>query len=282
MIPFRSNGDRRLNALEKFWFRSVDGLRRRLMTEVEVKDKNYRSIFVCENPQQAYRALSLWIKEEGTMRWINSELNEGDVFLDVGANIGIYTLAAAHRIGVTGQVYAVEPHKPNAISLMRNVSRNNFRDRVEVLTVALSDATGVAQFDYSDFAVAKSGSQLTSKGTNGTGALPSPKFSERCIGFSVDELLSLGAIAAPTFVKIDVDGLEKRILAGMTNLLTGSTRPKIVQVEINEGEGEVIEQFLKEVGYEIAERHYTLAGKRKLAQSARPTDVVYNAVFKPT
>lgn len=281
MIRFRSNGDRRLSALEKFWFRFVDGLRRQLVTEIEVKDKGYRSIFVCENPQQAYRALSLWIKEEGTMRWIDSELNEGDVFLDVGANVGIYTLAAAHRVGATGQVYAVEPHKPNAISLMRNVSRNNFRDRVEVLTVALSDATGVAQFDYSDFAAAKSGSQLTPKGTNGTGALSTPKFSERCIGFSVDELLSLGAIAAPSFVKIDVDGLERRILEGMRNLLTGSTRPRIVQVEINEGEGEVIEQLLNEVEYEIAERHYTLAGQRKLAQSVGPTEVVYNAVFKP-
>jgi hypothetical protein len=88
-----------------------------LITQVKVQDKNYVTRFVCGNRKEAHRAATLWLKEPGTMSWLDENLRGGDVFLDIGANIGIYTLAAAHRVGATGTVYACEPHKPNCVAL---------------------------------------------------------------------------------------------------------------------------------------------------------------------
>jgi hypothetical protein len=44
---------------------------------------------------ELWQVLTIFLKEEGTIKWIDSELDEGDVFYDIGANIGIYSLFAA-------------------------------------------------------------------------------------------------------------------------------------------------------------------------------------------
>lgn len=96
---FRSDGHRLPNRLEKILLKAAGGLRRLLLVRVRLDDKGYRSVYLCENKNDAQRPMSSWIKEAGTMRWIDGEVRAGDIFMDIGANIGIYTLAAAHRVG---------------------------------------------------------------------------------------------------------------------------------------------------------------------------------------
>jgi FkbM family methyltransferase len=272
-------GGRDLNGFEKLWFDAKARLRAALVSEVPIEDGPYRTIFLCENRIQAYRALSLWVKEAGTMEWIDKNVRAGERFLDIGANVGVYTLAAAHRVGPSGRVYAVEPHKPNAISLMRNVLRNRLQDRVDVLTTPLADQRMVATFHYKDLAPSSTGSQLDSTNVSGKEFIPAA--SEVVLGLSVDELIEAKAIDPPHHVKIDVDGIELSILRGMAELLGAPQRPRSVQVELNVGEHEAIEGFMASKDYRLDHRHFTANGKRQLAEGKDVSRIAHNAVFTP-
>jgi len=71
-------------------------------------------------------------------------LQRGDVYVDVGANIGYYTLVAAQRVGVTGKVIAYEPDPDNFALLKANVERNNLSN-VTLFPFALHDTGGEGQ-----------------------------------------------------------------------------------------------------------------------------------------
>ena len=280
-MAIRSNGARTLSSLERGWFGIVGWLRRIATPGVVVQDRQYSTRFVCDNAQAAYRAVSLWTKEEGTMAWLDGQLRPGDRFLDVGANVGIYTLAAAHRVGPQGRVYAVEPNKPNAVALMQNVAANGFQDRIDVIAIPLTDAREIAAFNYTSLKASESGSQFGSTVRDGQGQSFVPVVRELCLGVSVDELLDSAAIQPPDLVKIDVDGIEHRILVGMARLLTAARRPRSVQVELNVGEHEAIEGLMASYGYKLDHRHLTAIGMKRKAAGVPMAQIAHNAVFVP-
>ena len=79
---------------------------------------------------------------EATERaFLNSFLRPGDVFVDVGANIGLFTLIAAAHVLPTGKVIAFEPTELTYMRLGENIRLNNFSD-VDCRKIALSDHAG--------------------------------------------------------------------------------------------------------------------------------------------
>lgn len=76
-------------------------------------------------------------------------LHPGDVYVDVGANIGYYTLVAAQRVGLEGKVIAYEPDTDNFSLLQANVNRNHL-SQVSCFNLALSDRNAVGQLYLSE------------------------------------------------------------------------------------------------------------------------------------
>src|SRR5262245_1702659 len=74
-------------------------------------------------------------------RYITSTLQEGQVFLDIGANIGFYSLFAAKRVGPKGRVFSFEPDPMTYESLDRSLRRNGF-SWARPINAALSDREG--------------------------------------------------------------------------------------------------------------------------------------------
>jgi FkbM family methyltransferase len=281
MIRFRSRGLSYPAGAQKILLKLLQWSRRGLQAKVFLKDKQFDSVFVCSSLLDASRPMSLWVKEEGTMRWLDDGLRPGDAFMDIGANIGIYTIAAAHRVGPTGKAYAFEPHKENVLSLMRNVSANRFNDRVAVFSCALSDRPAIAEFNYSSIGSASSGSQFGHTRKAGQNATFNPVAREMVLATSVDALIADGTVKPPALVKIDVDGNELPILKGMSELLSGPHRPRSLQVEMNVGEQDAIRGFLASHGYEERVQHHTAAGKKAAARGVANDQIAYNAVFQP-
>lgn len=278
----QSNGDRGLTPFELRVLQYKEKIRNYLLTEVKVCDGQFQTVFICENDMQAARALSLWIKEAGTMEWLDKNLRQGDRFLDIGANVGIYSLAAAHRVGPTGKVFAAEPHKFNICSLLKNILRNNFQDRIKVLTVPLTSERCATEFNYSSIIPASTGSQLGSTKRDGRGGYEFiPVLTELTVGLSLDEVIDLKMIEAPDMIKIDVDGIELKILQGMKRLLVSDNRPRSIQVELNLGEQEDVVSFLEEHGYGLDHRHLTLQGKHYVEAGKSMSEIAHNAVFVP-
>ena len=248
--------------------------RERLSLRVTVPDGSLSYAFRCDSFTEYTRARTLFSKEPGTVRWIHGEVRPGDVFYDIGANIGVYTIPAAHRVGDEGRVYAFEPHAVNVKSLLRNVRENGLDAKVTVLSCPLHNAVGFFEFNYNDWTPGSSMSQL--EGDLDTLGKPiRPAGTEVKYASTIDELIEQGVIEPPSLVKIDVDGNELQICQGMRRLLTGEAPPRAVQAEVNPDESEDLHGFLESCGFEMTDRHYT--GD----DPSDPQVVHYNAIFRP-
>jgi FkbM family methyltransferase len=268
------------NRLAKKWYRLWYRVRERLTKDVEVVDGNARYRFRCENMMEFTRAMSLFTKEAGTCEWLKSEVKPGQVFYDIGANIGIYTILAARLAGETGKVFSFEPHSANFTRLLENIAVNNLQDVVTPCNVALNNEDGFFPFNYLSSEAASSNSQLLSARSVHEVDFK-PRVSELKRAASIDGLVDSGLIDPPDHVKIDVDGNELLILNGMKKVLEGKDRPKSIQVEINDRYKDGIWPFMESLDYALSDKHYTASGLKLIARGGDPEAYTYNAIFRP-
>ena len=92
--------------------------------------------------------------------------------------------------------------------------------------------------------------------------------------------MTRGVVRPATHVKLDVDGNELLVLRGMRALLGSDRRPRTLQVEISVRHKEELLAYVAGIGYELAEKHFTMLGKKQLAAGADPESLPYNAVFR--
>src|SRR5207253_1792115 len=84
--------------------------------------------------------------ETRSLALVDALLSDGDVFVDCGANIGVFTVAAALRVGAAGRVYAFEPDPRTRPLLEHNVQRHRLANRVVVSSSAVGAARGRSLF----------------------------------------------------------------------------------------------------------------------------------------
>lgn len=175
-----------------------------------------------------WRVDTLFTKEPCTLEWI-ATFQAADVLVDVGANVGMYTVWAAKTRGV--KVYAFEPEAQNYALLNRNLVHNGLDGRVKAFCLALSDAAGFGELHL---ATLEAGGSLHSYGerVDFNRQPVTPKFSQGCVSARLDDLVRDGVIPVPTHLKLDVDGFEPKVIAGARELLRDE-RLKSVLVEVN-------------------------------------------------
>ncbi|MEM6381582.1 MAG: FkbM family methyltransferase [Pseudomonadota bacterium] len=206
-------------------------------------------------------------------------LRPGDVFLDVGANIGIFTVYAGYRVGTTGKVFAVEPHLPTSVETLKNVAANNLGGVVSVLAVALAKQEGIAPFRYRRWSEGASGSQI---GVQGGENIQAPVGEELKSVFSIDTLVERGIVSPPALIKIDTDGVDMLIAEGMTELLKCAHRPRSILIEVQSGTREAQESFMQAHGYEIVTKYYGNKARFLQQSGFDPDTIPFNARFEPT
>lgn len=140
---------------------------------------------------------------------IDSLCHPGDCVLDIGANVGDWTLAMSLRVGSHGKVLAFEP-VPYLAETVRKTARINRQHWVEVLAVALSATDGTAEFSIE-------------RGNSGGSRLGRKEgdFTQTVVKTArLDTLIaSRSDLARIDFVKIDVEGAEADVLAGAQQTL---------------------------------------------------------------
>jgi FkbM family methyltransferase len=171
-------------------------------------------------------------KEPGTVAWIEQHLRPGDVFYDIGANVGAYSLIAAKHTRNGARIYAFEPSYLNFYQLCRNVILNECQSSITPVFLPLCAKTGPGPFHYQNTHL---GGALHSFGRaiDYKAAAYSPVNSLGTLGFSLDDLVRFGRLPPPNHVKLDVDGLEKDILQGSAAVL-GSGSIRSMLLELNE------------------------------------------------
>ena len=142
-----------------------------------------------------------WVKsgingEPTTNAWINS-FDNNDTFLDIGANIGLYSMMAATR-GLS-RVYAVEPNPYTFSVLARNVAENQFGSLIVPLNIAMARTSSIVSFNLSGLDAGTVQNEIVFKQediNNMSIIVPS---------FSLDEFVHLQGISEINHIKIDVD-----------------------------------------------------------------------------
>lgn len=138
---------------------------------------------------------------------VGATLRPGDVFFDIGANVGFFSLIAARLVGPRGSVVAFEPVPANAAAIRRNASLNRLTN-VHVIEAAVSDDEGVAELRLDRH---PGGAVLASPGSRdgrGKEIITVPRV-------TIDGLVERHEAPVPTLIKIDVEGTEDKVLAGL-------------------------------------------------------------------
>jgi FkbM family methyltransferase len=149
-------------------------------------------------------------------------LHAGDVFVDVGANWGYFTLAGAHRVGAGGRVIAFEP-EPRLFALLTSNLKANGLDFVRAYPAAAAAGSGRLRFQAFQ---ADSGNWGQSRSIVGD----RPADFE-CETVSLDDALDAAGVGTVQLTKIDVEGGEADVLTGMARgLAQGRYRYVLMEV----------------------------------------------------
>ncbi|MBK9779900.1 MAG: FkbM family methyltransferase [Anaerolineales bacterium] len=150
--------------------------------------------------------------EQDEMTWVKQFIKDGDVFFDVGANIGVYTLLASRMVGKRGQVHAFEPLDPTYDLLSKNVKLNQV-ENVYLNPAAIGDQVGELNL-YINAQAALTGLGQTNRGIFlGVQKVPV---------LTLDDYAARNGIPAIDFLKIDVEGYEGHVLRGAARLIANS------------------------------------------------------------
>ena len=179
-------------------------------------------------------------------RLIQAFLAPGMTFIDVGANIGYYTLIAARVVGPDGVVHAFEPNPAMRERLADNLRRNRL-ENVHVRPEAVAQETGRVRFYQSTLEENQGiSSILPGSGRQEVAEVPS---------VSLDDFVASLGGRRIDLIKIDIEGAEAQLIAGGRQTLSASDAPPLI---FEAFDLPPIESALRAFGYQVRSLNYTL------------------------
>ena len=177
-----------------------------------------------------WRVDTLFEKEPVTLEWI-ATFAPGEILVDVGANVGMYTIWAARTRGA--RVYAFEPESLNFALLNRNIVANGLEAQVMAYCAAISDRSGFGELHLSQFMAGGSCHSLDEK-LDPFHRPAKPVYTQGCVSTSLDDLVRAGRVPPPQYIKIDVDGFEPKVILGAAETIrAGTVRSLLIEVNQN-------------------------------------------------
>lgn len=185
-------------------------------------------LFNLPNRHVQWRVETIYTKEPDTVAWIRS-MTQGQVFYDVGANIGLYTMLAVKQ-GL--RVFAYEPEAQNFALLVRNLALNRVsKDQCVAFPFCVTDGQSINTLRLQSLQVGGSchsfASDLNYKREEKQWA-----YEQGSVGFSLDALVFECGLPQPDHIKVDVDGFEDKVLGGASKVLE-NVRSILVEMDSN-------------------------------------------------
>jgi FkbM family methyltransferase len=196
----------------------------------EIAHAGTRMVFATPNSGTKWRVDTIYEKEPCTLAWI-AGFDRADVLVDIGANVGMYTIWAAATRGV--KVFAFEPEAQNYALLNRNILFNRLQQLVKAYCIGLSDKAGLTDLYMADVTAGGSCHALGEAVDYKYEPLP-VAFAQGCMAARLDDLVEAGQIPTPTHIKIDVDGIEPKVVAGARKTLENeAVRSALIELNLN-------------------------------------------------
>ena len=210
-------------------------------------------------------ALHFGVYEKAETRFFQSACRDGMTFLDVGANLGYYTALAARAVGPNGRVLAVEPD-PDSFGYLEQTIAANAVGNVEAFPVAASDAPATLPLYIS----------TDNRGDNRLYASGEDRPQVEVTARPLDALLRENKIDTVDLIKIDVQGYEPKVIAGLRETIAASPNLTLLTEFWPQGIDEAGEdaneflQTLRELGLTLHE----LQPDGSLAELTDDTDLI--------
>jgi len=191
-----------------------------------------------------YIQLQRSLSEQRALIQLLDNLRDDDVFYDIGANLGMYTVFASKVIS-KGQIVAFEPSKAAVRGLQRNLELNDADAIIE--QIALSNDSGIETLNVPDI-----------HGSATIHSFPGGNLTEQEIQTKVgDKYIQTQALPTPTALKIDVEGHEGKVVRGLEKTFHhGNVRLLYCELHPSKS-GEHTPEFIKSklegLGYEVSE-----------------------------
>jgi FkbM family methyltransferase len=217
-----------------------------------------------DNPGELYRIRRYMTHEPDTIQWLSEYVKPGQVFYDIGANIGVYSLFVAKRLHGQARVFAFEPESQNYASLNRNVHINGLSESVSTLCMAVSSSYSVDSFYVRGHLRAGEAIHQFGRRVDHLGNPFNPVHQQGMIGVSMDSLCGELGMPVPNHVKIDVDGHELSVIRGAARVLRDpalqSVQIEITELDGNEAEVEEIYRAFEQSGFDSMHRQAVTPG----------------------
>jgi FkbM family methyltransferase len=144
-------------------------------------------------------------------QYVVDTIKEGDVVLDLGANLGYYTALFSRLVGERGKVYAFEPDDDNFHLLMLNIKHNRLAN-VLAMKAMVGRSSGIAALHLHN---------SENRGAHMAANLNHPNFESVAYHpqVTLDELRRVGALDRVDFIKMDTQGAEPDIVAGAREVI---------------------------------------------------------------
>lgn len=210
-------------------------------------------------PREIRRAREIEIESE-LVQHMRAQLHEGDTIFDIGANIGLISILLANgEKGGQSQVHSFEPEPRNFRQLSNNIGLNDLSARVHPHQLALGASEGQVELHIRGCEGEGRHSIATSKGATGAISVELTTLADFCARENL----------APNIIKIDVEGAEGQVLAGMDGLLQDSA-PANIFLEVHpKGDGDLmpdgstIQDWMLARGYELAWNNVRGSGEHR-------------------
>lgn len=191
----------------------------------------------------------VWLRERRagapSLRLVDGLVRRGDVALDIGANFGQFTYRLSHLVGDEGEVHAFEPHPAQSDNL---TTAERKRGNVTFHAIALSNSPGSAELAVPRVSGEPDLAMATLEDRTGGG---------RDVDHVSVRVETLDGLLADRprpvdFIKCDVEGHERAVLAGAAELLEADAPTMLIEIEQRHQEADIREMFtlLDELGYE--------------------------------
>lgn len=176
-------------------------------------------IWYTPNGRILWRAKTVLSEEPMLVEWMDESFNSSSIFLDIGANVGSYSIYATTK--GCSQVYSCELDLLNCSILYHNIVINQLTANILILPFPASSTPRVVDIFFRDFSA---GDALQSIGRNSPfSTICTPRaHSLKMLAVPLDQIFSNYSLDLPTHIKIDVDGNELEVINGMMNILANA------------------------------------------------------------
>lgn len=204
-----------------------------------------------DTPYELDRLNTFFTKEPETISWIENLVKPKDVFYDIGANIGVFSLFTRAFHGPKVKVISFEPCYHNFNKLCLNVLANSFSGSITPFCVALNDKTEFGFLNVISNISGSSGHNIKTA-RNQFGKKFEPVLRQGIFSVTLDEAIGKFGFPRPDHIKIDTDGFEEAVLGGGRRVFKNSKlRSVLIEVTDVVGVGKRVERFMRSCGLAV-------------------------------